>query len=45
MWLADTEWSTDGQIKLSDFELVVQYLKQMKLISEEEAIEWEQKLF
>jgi sulfonate transport system substrate-binding protein len=45
MWLSDTEWSTDGQIKLSDFELVVQYLKQMKLISEEESIEWEQKLF
>ena len=45
MWLSDTEWSTDGQIKLSDFELVVQYLKQMKLISEEEASNWEQKLF
>lgn len=45
MWLSDTEWSTDGQIKLSDVELVVQYLKQMKLISEEEASNWEQKLF
>ena len=45
MWLADTEWSNDGQIKLSDFELVVHYLEQMKLISKEEAINWEQKLF
>ena len=45
MWLADTEWSTDSQIKLSDFELVVHYLSQMKLISKEEAINWEQKLF
>jgi len=45
MWLADTEWSTDGQIKPSDFELVVHYLSQMKLISKEEAINWEQKLF
>jgi hypothetical protein len=45
MWLADTVWSTDGQIKLSDFELVVHYLSQMKLISKEEAINWEQKLF
>jgi hypothetical protein len=43
--LSDTEWSTDGQIKLSDFELVIHYLNQMKLISKEETVNWEQKLF
>lgn len=44
-WLSETAWSKNNQIDFNDFELVVQYLKQMNMVSEQEADNWEQKLF
>ena len=44
-WLSETDWNYNNALDLSDFERVVHYLKEMKMIQEEEALDWENKLF
>ena len=44
MWLADTEWNDQESIRKDDLEGVVNTLKQLSLISEEQAEGWEGKL-
>lgn len=44
-WLSETDWNYNNALDLSDFDRVVQYLKEMKMIEEEEALNWENKLF
>ena len=44
-WLSETDWNYNNALDLSDFERVVHYLKEMKIIQEEEALDWQNKLF
>ena len=44
MWLADTEWNNQEGIRKDELEGVVKTLKQLSLISEEQAEGWEEKL-
>jgi len=44
-WLSETDWNYNNALDLSDFERVVQYLKEMNMIKETEALNWENKLF
>ncbi len=45
IWLSETDWNYNNALDLSDFERVVHYLKEMKIIQEEEALDWQNKLF
>ncbi len=44
-WLTETNWNYTNTINLSDFELVVAYLRELQLISAKESDNWKQKLF
>ena len=44
-WLTETNWNYTNTINLSDFELVVVYLRELQLISAKESDNWKQKLF
>lgn len=44
-WLSETDWNYNNALDLSDFDRVVQCLREMKMIEEEEALNWENKLF
>lgn len=44
-WLIETDWNYEMEKFPEDFELTVNYLKKLNLISDEQAENWEEKLF
>lgn len=45
MWLSETDWNYDGAEFLNEFEKTINYLKQLGLLTEENASNWQEKLF
>jgi ABC-type nitrate/sulfonate/bicarbonate transport system substrate-binding protein len=44
-WLSETDWNYTGENSMKDYELVVDYLSKLNLITPEQKENWENKLF
>ena len=44
-WLSETDWNYDGKNTTESYELVVDYLSKLNLITEEQKENWQKKLF
>jgi ABC-type nitrate/sulfonate/bicarbonate transport system substrate-binding protein len=44
-WLSETDWNYTGENSMKDYELVVDYLHKLNLITPEQKENWENKLF
>jgi ABC-type nitrate/sulfonate/bicarbonate transport system substrate-binding protein len=44
-WLSETDWNYTGEKFPEAFETTTEYLKKLHLVSEEECLNWEEKLF
>lgn len=44
-WLSETDWNYDGKNTTESYELVVDYLSKLNLITEEQKENWKEKLF
>ena len=44
-WLSETDWNYTGENSMKDYELVVDYLSKLNLITTEQKENWENKLF
>ena len=44
-WLSETDWNYDGKNTTESYELVVDYLSKLNLITEDQKENWQQKLF
>ena len=44
-WLSETDWNYTGENSMKDYELVIDYLSKLNLITYEQKENWENKLF
>lgn len=44
-WFKETDWNYQGEEHIEDFSKTVAYLKDLNLVTEEQAQDWQQKLF
>ncbi len=44
-WLIETDWNYDSAPLLNEFEKTVNYLEKLNLITKEQSVNWQQKLF